>query len=173
MMSRRDSERMLAAAVAELHSGRLLDAERIARSLCEQAPNDARAFHLAGVLAHQLKRGDAAALLDRAVTIDPRLAEAHNDCGVVLAAGGAPAEALSCFERAVKLKPGYAEARNNLARALRSVGRLDEAAVQFDRVLAAVPGSALVHFELAMVLELAADPARAEEHYRKAIALRQ
>ena len=173
MTSRPDSERMLAAAVAELRAGRLRDAERIARSVCEQAPNEARAFHLAGVLAHQLKRNDAAALLGRAVAIDPQLAEAHNDRGVVLAAGGALAEALSSFERAVELKPGYAEARNNLARALRSVGRLEEAAVQFGRVLAAVPGSPLVHFELAMVLELTADPARAEAHYRKAIALRR
>ena len=172
MTSRRDSERMLAAAIAELRAGRLADAERIARSVCDQAPNDARAFHLTGVLAHQLKRGDAAALLGRAVAIDPALAEAHNDRGAILAAGGALSEALSCFERAVKLKPGYAEARNNLARALRSVGRLDEAAVQFAHVLSAAPSSTVIHFELAMVLELTADLAGAEEHYRKAMALR-
>jgi protein O-GlcNAc transferase len=171
MTSRRDSERMLAAAIAELRAGRLADAERIARQVCDQAPNDARAFHLAGVLAHQLKRGDAAALLGRAVAIDPHLAEAHNDRGAVLAAGGALAEALSSFERAVKLKPNYAEARNNLARGLRSVGRLDEAAVQFKQVLSAAPGSPVVHFELAMVLELTANLAGAEAHYRKAIAL--
>jgi predicted O-linked N-acetylglucosamine transferase (SPINDLY family) len=172
MISRPDSERLLAAAVAELRAGRLSDAERIARSLCDQAPNEARAFHLAGVLAHQLKRDDAASLLGRAVAIDPQLAEAHNDRGVVLAAGGALAEALSSFERAVALKPGYAEARNNLARALCSVGRLDEAAMQFERVLTAVPGSPLVHVELATVFELAAESARAEQHYRQAIALR-
>jgi protein O-GlcNAc transferase len=172
MTFRRDSERMLAAAIAELRAGRLVDAERIARSVCDQAPNDARAFHLAGVLAHQLKRGDAAVLLGRAVAIDPALAEAHNDRGAILAAGGALAEALSCFEQAVKLKPGYAEARNNLARALRSVGRLDEAAVQFGHVLAAAPGSPLIHLELGTVLELTADLAGAEEHYRKAVALR-
>jgi predicted O-linked N-acetylglucosamine transferase (SPINDLY family) len=172
MPSRRDSERMLAAAIAELRAGRLVDAERIARSVCDQAPNDARAFHLAGVLAHQLKRSDAAVLLGRAVAIDPALAEAHNDRGAILAAGGALVEALSCFEQAVKLKPGYAEARNNLARALRSVGRLDEAAVQFGHVLAAAPGSPLIHLELGTVLELTADIAGAEQHYRKAVALR-
>jgi predicted O-linked N-acetylglucosamine transferase (SPINDLY family) len=172
MPSRRDSERMLAAAIAELRAGRLVDAERIARSVCDQAPNDARAFHLAGVLAHQLKRSDAAVLLGRAVAIDPALAEAHNDRGAILAAGGALVEALSCFEQAVKLKPGYAEARNNLARALRSVGRLDEAAVQFSHVLAAAPGSPLIHLELGTVLELTADIAGAEQHYRKAVALR-
>ncbi len=172
MTSARDSEAMLKIAIGHLQAGRLLDAERIARKVCDHVPANARAFHLAGTLAHQLKRGDAVALLSRAVTIDPRLAEAHNDRGVILAAGGAMAEALSCFERAVKLKPGYAEARNNLGRALRAVGRLDEAAAQFERVLAALPGSPLVHFELAVVRELLADLAGAEEHYRNASALR-
>ena len=65
-----------------------VDAERMARSLCERAPNHAPAFHLAGVLAHRLKRNDAAALLGRAVAIDPRIAEAHNDRGAILAANG-------------------------------------------------------------------------------------
>ncbi len=172
MISRRDSEQMLAAAITELRAGRLVEAERIARALCEQAPNEARAFHLAGVLAHQLKRGDATALLSRAVALDSGLAEAHNDRGAILAAGGAVAEALASFQRAVALKPDYTEARNNFARALRSVGRFDEAAVQFRHLLAAAPGSPLVHFDLATVLEIAADVAGAETHYRQAIALR-
>src|SRR6516225_8919886 len=99
----RDSEQMLTAAVAHLRGGRLIDAERLARSACEKAPNDARAFHLAGVVAHQLRRSDAAALIGRAVALNPDLAEAHNDRGVILAAEGRFSEALSCFERAVEI----------------------------------------------------------------------
>lgn len=172
MTPARDSEQMLAAAIAHLRAGRLLDAERITRSVCDSAPNHARAFHLAGVLSHQLKREDAAALLGRAVTIDPQLAEAHNDRGVVLAASGAIAQALSCFERAVEVKPGYAEARNNLGHALRSLGRFDEAAQQFEKVLGAAPDSPLGQFNLAVALELAGELARAEQHLRRAVALR-
>ena len=172
MTSAPDSEQMLAAAVAHLRAGRLLDAERIARSLCERAPDHARAFHLAGVLAHQLKRSDAAALLGRAVAIDPRMAEAHNDRGAILAADGSLAEALACFERAVELKPDYIEARNNLGRALGSAGRLGEATAQFEQVLSAAPASPLAHFNLAAALEQMTEFARAEEHYRKAAALR-
>ena len=172
MTSAPDSEQMLADAVAHLRAGRLLDAERMARSLCERAPSHARAFHLAGVLAHQLKRDDAAALLGRAVAIDPRMAEAHNDWGAILAANGSLAEALACFERAVELKPDYIEARNNLGRALGSAGRFDEAIVQFEQVLSAAPNSPLAHFNLAAALEQMTEFARAEEHYRKATALR-
>jgi protein O-GlcNAc transferase len=172
MTSGRDSEQMLAAAVAHLRAGRLLEAERMARSLCERAPNHAPAFHLAGVLAHRLKRNDAAALLGRAVAIDPRIAEAHNDRGAILAANGSLDEALASFERAVELKPDYVEARNNLGRALGSFGRFGEAAVQFEQVLNAAPGSPLAHFNLAAALERTTEVARAEEHYRKAAALR-
>jgi protein O-GlcNAc transferase len=172
MTSAPDSEQMLAAAVAHLRAGRLLDAERMARSLCERAPDHARAFHLAGVLAHQLKRSDAAALLGRAVAIDPRMAEAHNDRGAILAANGSLAEALACFERAVELKPDYVEARNNLGRALGSAGRLGEATAQFEQVLGAAPNSPLAHFNLAAALEQTTELARAEEHYRMAAALR-
>ena len=172
MTSAPDSEQMLAAAVAHLRAGRLLDAERMARSLCERVPDHARAFHLAGVVAHQLKRADAAALLGRAVAIDPRMAEAHNDRGAILAANGSLSEALASFERAVELKPDYVDARNNLGRALGSAGRFEEATVQFERVLSAAPTSPPAHFNLAAALELMTEFARAEEHYRKAIALR-
>src|SRR6202011_3019419 len=110
------SEQTLAAAMAHHRAGRLLDAERLYRLVGDPDPDNARAFHLLGVVAHQLKRSDAALLVGRAVTLDPDFAEAHNDRGVILAASGLFADALSCFERAVALNPGYSQARNNLGR---------------------------------------------------------
>ena len=121
-------------------------------------PHDARAFHLVGVVAHQLGRNDAAALIGRAVTLNPDFAEAHNDRGVILAANGSFAEALPCFERAVQINPAYAEARSNLGRALRAVGRAGEAATQFEQVLKGAPNSPFAHFNLASALELAGQP---------------
>jgi predicted O-linked N-acetylglucosamine transferase (SPINDLY family) len=172
MNSAHDSEQLIAAAVAHLRSGRLIDAERLARSACETAPNDARAFHLAGVVAHQLRRSDAAALIGRAVVLNPDLAEAHNDRGVILAGNGDYVQALPCFERAVAINPAYAEARNNLARTLGALRRTSEAAVQFEQVLKAAPRSPLAHFNLAFALERAGRVDEAEKHYRSAISLR-
>jgi protein O-GlcNAc transferase len=166
------SDPSLAAAMAHHRAGRLMDAERLYRLACGTDPNNARAFHLLGVVAHQLKRADAALLVGRAVMIDPDFAEAHNDRGVILAANGLFPDALSCFERAVALNPGYAEARNNLGRGLRSLGRLDEAALQFDLVLKATPDSPVAHFNLASVFELISRHPDAERHYRSAITLR-
>ena len=106
------------------------------------------------------------------MTLDPDFAEAHNDRGVILAASGSFADAISCFERAVALNPGYIEARNNLGRGLRSLGRLDEALLQFKQVLKAAPDSPLAHFNLGSAFELAGQRPDAEKYYRSALALR-
>src|SRR5260221_3630884 len=95
------SEQTLAAAMTHHRAGRLTEAERLYQSACDSDPNDARAFHLRGVVAHQLGRPDAASLVGRAVILDPDFAEAHNDTGVILAANGLLSEAIACFERAV------------------------------------------------------------------------
>lgn len=166
------SEQTLAAAMEQHRAGRLAEAERLYRLVCDADPNNARAFHLLGVVAHQLKRPDAAALLGRAVVLDPNSAEAHNDRGVILAANGLLAEALSCFEGAVALSPSYGEARNNFGRGLRSLGRFDEALVQFEWVLKSSPDSPLAHFNLASVLQPAGRASDAETHLRRAISLR-
>src|ERR1700731_3793118 len=149
------SEQTLAAAMAHHRAGRLTDAERLYRLVCDGDPKNARAFPLLGVAAHQLKRPDAASLVGQAVLLDPNFAEAHNDKGVILAANGLFADALSCFERAVALNPGYIEARNNLGRGLRSLGCLDEAVTQFELALKGAPDSPLAHFNLASALALA------------------
>jgi predicted O-linked N-acetylglucosamine transferase (SPINDLY family) len=166
------SEQALAAAMAQHRAGRLAEAERLYRLVCDADPNNARAFHLLGVVAHQLNRPDAAVLVGQAVLLDPAFAEAHNDRGAILAANGSFAEALSSFERAVALNAGYIEARNNLGRALRSLGRFDEAATQFELVLQSKPGSPVAHFNLASAYELAGRSPDAETHYRSAVSLR-
>lgn len=148
------------------------DASNLHELVSDADPKNARAFHLLGVVSHQLGRSEAASLVGHAVTLDPDFADAHNDRGVILAANGLFADALPCFERAVALNPRYAELRNNLGRGFRSLGRLDEAVVQFKLVLKSTPNSPVAHFNLTSVFELAGDTLDAEKHYRSAISLR-
>jgi predicted O-linked N-acetylglucosamine transferase (SPINDLY family) len=166
------SEQTLAAAMVHHRAGRLAEAERLYRLVCDTDPTNARAFHLLGVVAHQLNHPDAASLVGRAVALDPDFAEAHNDRGVILAANGLFADAVPCFEKAVALKSGYHEARNNLARGLRALGRLDEATKQFELVLKSTPDSPVAHFNLASMLELTGEKPAAARHYRSAVSLR-
>ena len=52
--------------------------------------------------------------------LQPGLAEAFNNLGIVLKKLGRVDEALSSYRDAVRLRPDYVEARNNLGNALRS-----------------------------------------------------
>jgi predicted O-linked N-acetylglucosamine transferase (SPINDLY family) len=162
----------LEAGMVHHRAGRLAEAEGLYRQVCDTDPNNARAFHLLGVLSHQLGRPDAAAIVGRAILLDPGLAEPHNDRGVILAANGLFADAVRCFESAVQLNPKYLEARGNLGRALLVIGRVEEAVLQFERMLKDVPDSPLAHFSLANALEGPGNAETAERHYRSAIELR-
>ena len=136
----------LSAALSHHRAGRLNEAERLYRLVCAADPKNARAFHLLGIVAHQLRRPDAAELVGRAVALQPDVAEVHNDLGVILAAQGKLGEAAAVFEQAVRLKPNYVEARNNLmaalqqlGRRLQELGRLDEALAHCERAVALQP----------------------------------
>ncbi len=162
----------LAAAMEHHRAGRLVEAERLYRLVCAADPRNARAFHLLGVVAHQLRRDDAADLVGRALALDPTAAEAHNDLGAILAAQGRFDAAAASFARAVELKPDYGEALGNLGAALRRLGRLDDAAAQFARVIERAPDPVMAHVQLAMVLRQQGKLAEAAANYEKVLSLR-
>jgi protein O-GlcNAc transferase len=168
---KRRSVQQLSAAIEHHRAGRLGEAERLYRLVCAADPGNARAFHLLGVVAHQLGRADSAALVGRAIALAPRSAQPYNDRGVILAAGRKLAEAAADFAEAVKLAPDHVEARNNLAAALRQLGRLDEAIGHLERVLVHAPGSAMAHVNLAMALRQHGRRAEAATRYETALAL--
>src|SRR5260370_694412 len=166
------SEQTLAAAMDQHRAGRLANAERLYRLVCDTDPKNARAFHLLGVVAHQLRRPDAASLVGRAVLLDPDFAEAHNDRGVILAANGLFEDALSCFELAVVLNPGYLEARNNLGHILGTVGRRDDAIAQYETALTIDPSSFMAHYNCGVALRGETRIAEARAHFARALALK-
>jgi predicted O-linked N-acetylglucosamine transferase (SPINDLY family) len=172
MNVKRRSAEQLSAAMDHHRAGRLGEAERLYRAACAADSGNARAFHLLGVVAHQLGHADAAELVGRAVALEPGLAEAHNDRGVILAARGKFAEAAASFERAIALRPDHADARINLGVALHRLGRLDEAVTHFERALAGSPAAVTAHLHLAMTLRQLGRPAAAASHYERALALR-
>lgn len=85
-------------------------------------PSTAAESHLAGL--EFLESGrihDAVRLLRRALDLDPTLAAAWNDLGVILEALGNPRDAIYCYRRALRALPDMDEPRRNLlALALRA-----------------------------------------------------
>ncbi len=97
-------------------------------SLCGSAADSGQAL-LAGASAKISLRdfSGAQVILNRLLSQQPNLAEAHNLLGVCAAELGDPEAAASSFRKAIQLKPGYAGAYLNLASALLKIDRQGEA----------------------------------------------
>jgi len=160
-----------ATAVGLQAAGRLRQAYQLCLEICEDDPHHFQAFHLRGILAHQLGRDDAAGLLQRAAELRPDGAEIHNDLGVVLAARGKFAEATAAFARATALKPNYGDAQVNLARALEKQGQFEDAARIYEKLLASGVKNGAIHLAFADVLTRLGRLAEAVTHYDAAVAL--
>ena len=68
---------------------------------------------------------EALAHLTRALSINPDLAEAHNNVGIILIQQGDPDAAITHFQDAVRINPEFELANNNLQRALAIRDSLD------------------------------------------------
>jgi tetratricopeptide (TPR) repeat protein len=163
----------LTAAVALRLAKRPAEAEQLYRAVLASNPEHFDSLHAVGVLS--LDRNaphEALAPLEKAVSLQPQSAEAHNDLGMALATLDRPGEAIAHFEKAIALKPDFAAAHNNLGNALKAERRLGEAIRHFKEAIALRPDYPLAEFNLAGALAKQERHDDAVEHYRKALAAR-
>jgi predicted O-linked N-acetylglucosamine transferase (SPINDLY family) len=159
-------------AVAAFQRGNWAESERICRSVLSVRSDAFDALHLLGIVAAQTNRLDeAAALLARAVAVNPGHADAQNNCGNVLRALGRRAEALASYERAIALRNDNAAAYNNRGTVLQDLGRLDEAVASYDRALALRPGHAGAWSNRGRALQDLGRHAEALASYERALSL--
>jgi len=86
--------------------------------------------------------------LDKALAIDPNLAEAHASKGLMFSINGNLKDAELEFERAIELKPGYAFAHMWYHLVLAYQTRWDEALAQIERAVELDPLSPVVNLDL-------------------------
>jgi len=87
-----------------------------------------------------LKRLDEAmASCNKALTINPDFAEAHNNLGNALKELGRLDEAVTSYNKALAVKPDYAEAYCNLSNVLQDQGNIEDAVNQLDLALSYKP----------------------------------
>jgi len=79
------------------------------------------------------------AITDKALSIDPNLAEAHAARGVALANSGQRAEAAAAFERALELDPNSFDANLSFARFCVTDGELERAVQLYTKALEIQP----------------------------------
>jgi tetratricopeptide (TPR) repeat protein len=140
-------------ALGHYQQGRSAEARAACAALLRNAPGNADALHLLGLLTFQ--GGDAkagAALMAQAIAVRPADAMAHSNLAAALNALGDHAAALAAAERALGLRPGFAGAGNNRGNALRGLGRTTEALESYAAAIAANHGLADAHNNLAIAL---------------------
>ena len=120
------------------------------------------------------KRGDrrARAAFERALALQPDLAEANNDLGALLAQGGDLDGAIGRFRAALASTPDYPDALNNLGYALLLTGRDEEARALYEKALALQPDFPEALNNLGLLLGRAGDMDRAERYFREALGRR-
>ncbi len=150
-----------------------LDREVAGRPAAESVPVDraaaSREFAIA-VARHQA--GDAPAAADayrRALVLDPGMAEAHNNLGVLLRRDDL-AGALALFRRAIAARPGYADALANAGAASRALGDPAGAVPLLREALTLRPGHSDALTALGHSLLDLGDLAGAETTFRDAVA---
>src|SRR5690606_8563550 len=111
----------------------------------------------------------ARAAFERAIAMQPDLAEASNDLGALLAQEGDLDGAIARFRAALEASPDYPDALNNLGYAMLLTGHAEEARVLYERALALQPDFPEALNNLGLLYGRAGDLARAERHFREAL----
>jgi len=119
-----------------------------------------------------LKRpADAKAEFSRAIALDPKMAAAYLNLGLVLMDSDSAAAA-DAFRHAAELQPAESRPRFLAGFSLEHAGKFPEAVEQYRAALGLSPKDYEAHFALGRVLLRSNDAAGAEEQFRAAIALR-
>ena len=114
---------------------------------------------------------EAMSAVNKALEIDPSLADAHASRGLLLAHTGELAEGLKSLQKAVELNPGHAAAYNLLGRALYSYERIPESLAAIDKSLSLDPLSMLVHTGAGDAYYFAREYEKSVVHYRMSLEL--
>jgi protein O-GlcNAc transferase len=119
-----------------------------------------------------LKRTEEAkSEFSRAIALDPKMAAAHLNLGLVLMDGD-PAAAAEAFRHVAELQPTESRPRFLAGYSLDRAGKFPEAIEQYRAALALSPKDYEAHFALGRALLRSKDAAGAEEQFRAAIASR-
>lgn len=168
-----DVARLLRQAVARHQAGDLAGAAAGYQAVLAEAPNQADALHLLGVVKDE--QGDHAAAVDfirRAIAAGPDAADFHGNLGTALNSAGQPEAAMSEYRQAMALDPHNAEWPYNLGNLLRTSGDPQAATDQFRCALRLRADHLMAGNNLAMLLwEDLDDVVGAELQFRRLIEL--
>ena len=126
------SQQQLNSLIEKFKNGRYDEAEKLAVLITQQFPDHQFTWKILGVILGQRgRKAEALNANQKAVTLSPQDAIAHNNLGTTLKELGKLEEAEVSLRQAIALKPDYALAYNNLGSTLKELGKLEEAEVSY------------------------------------------
>ena len=142
------------------------------RKYIAQRPDDSYAHFQLGYSYAGLKRpADAKTEFSRAIELDPKMAAAHLNLGLVLMESD-PGGAAEAFLNAAQLQPAESRPRFLAGFSLEHAGKLTEAAEQYRSALVLAPNDFEIHFALGRVLLRTGDAPGSEAQFREAVEAR-
>lgn len=157
-----------------LHSaGRLVEAERVYRSILAKQPDDIETVHKLAVLLSQRRAfAEAEGLFQRVRSAQPDLAAVHFNYGLHCQSQGRAEDASVAHSRAIQLDPNFVDAHLHLASILRRSGRLDEAIEHWTRAVELDPQQADACMNIGVAMAMRGRDPEAIEWLRRTVALR-
>jgi superkiller protein 3 len=128
-------------------------------------------FQLGYAYAGLKRLDDAKGEFTRAIALDPKMAAAFQNLGLVLIDTD-PAAAADAFRHSAELQPKESRPRFLAGFSLEHAGKFPEAIEQYRTALVLSPADYEAHFALGRVLLRSNDAAAAEEQFRAAVAAR-
>jgi len=151
-------------------NGRYDDAEKLAISITQQFPNHQFSWKVLGLaLKYKGRLSEALVATEKALEIDPKDAESHNNLGITLHELCRLEEAEACYRKAMALEPDFTETHYNLGNTLKELGRLEAAATSYRNATALKPNYAEAHNNLGATLQELGKLEDAKASYRNAI----
>jgi Tfp pilus assembly protein PilF/peroxiredoxin len=135
----------------------------------QASPSASTLYRLGTLLAKTHETGRARAAFERALALQPDLAEANNDLGALLAQEGDLEGAIARFRAALAATSEYPDALNNLGYALLLSGNDQEARGLYEKALALQPDFPEALNNLGLLYGRAGDLDKAEGHFRQAL----
>jgi tetratricopeptide (TPR) repeat protein len=124
-----------------LHNlGQLTQAKVLYEETLKIFPKHFDALHLLGVVASQTRNFQIAVeLMNKAIEINPNIAEVYSNRGVALKDLKEFDAALASYDKAIALRPNYAEAYNNRGNVFKILKQFDSALANYDKAIALKP----------------------------------
>jgi Tfp pilus assembly protein PilF len=116
---------------------------------------------------------EAIEALEKAIDIDPDLAEAHGYLGLIYLQQSDYKQARREFKKAIAINPYYTDGYNSLGIVYREQRKYDDAMAMFEKALQdkAYRTPERIHLNIASTHMAKGDPATAIPHFEKAVAL--